>query len=136
MLKPLLGEAEAVIPGVGDEGADVRLHLKLGNAEWVLAERQLGGIGWLDIVNALIAAEMSDRTASLDMTRAVLWAATRRNHPSLSIEDCGELVAQCGGFVLGPLGQAIRGSIKLKDAEPGEAKPPSGAATDGIGTEP
>jgi hypothetical protein len=136
MLKPLLGEAEAIIPGVGDEGADVRLHLKLGNAEWVLAERQLGGTSYLDIVSSLIAAEMSDRSPSLDTTRAVLWAATRRHHPDLTIELCGELVAQCGGFVLGPLGQAIRGSIKLKDAEPGEAKPPSGAATDGTGTEP
>lgn len=134
MLKPLMGEAEAVIPGVGDDGADVRLHLKLGNPEWVLAERQLGGTSYLDIVTALIAAEMADRSPSLDTTRAVLWAATRRNHPDLTLDQCGEIIAQCGTYVLGPLGEAIRGSIKMKDAEPGEAKPPKGAAKAGTGT--
>lgn len=136
MLKPLLGEAEATVPGIGDDGADVRLHLKLGNAEWVLAERQLGGTSYLDIVSSLITAEMAGRSASLDTTRAVLWAATRRQHPELTIEDCGELVAQYGLHVLGPLGEAIRGSIKLKDAEPGEAKPAKGPAKGGTGIKP
>jgi hypothetical protein len=136
MLKPLLGEAEAVIPGAGEDGADVRLHLKLGNPEWVLAERQLGGTSYLDIVTSLITTEMMDRSPSLDTTRAVLWASTRRNHPDLTLEQCGEIVAQCGAYVLGPLGEAIRGSIKLKDAEPGEAAPAEGPAKDGTGTKP
>lgn len=136
MLKPLLGEAEAVIPGVGDDGGDVRLHLKLGNPEWVLAERQLGGISYLDIVGSMIAAEMGGRSPSLDTTRAVLWAATRRNHESLTLDQCGDLVMQFGEFVMGKLGEAIRGSIKLKDAEPGEAGPAKEPATDGTGTKP
>jgi hypothetical protein len=136
MIRPLLGEAEAVIPADGEDAEDIRLHLKLGNPEWVLAERQLGGTSYLDIVSSLIAAEMAGRSPSLDTTRAVLWAATRRNHPELTIDECGEIVAQCGGYVLGPLGEAIRGSIKLKDAEPGEAKPAKGPAKDGTGTKP
>jgi hypothetical protein len=136
MIRPLLGEAEAVIPGEGEDGADIRLHLKLGNPEWVLAERQLGGTSYLDIVSSLIAAEMSGRSASLDTTRAVLWAATRRDHPELTLDECGEIVAQFGVFVLGSLGEAIRGSIKMKDAEPGEAKPAKGPAKPGTGTKP
>lgn len=137
MIRPLLGEAEATIPGEGGGGTDLDLHLKLGNAEWVLAERQLGGISYLDIVSSLIAAEMSGRSASLDTTRSVLWAATRRQHPELSLDDCGELVAQFGAFVLGPLGEAIRGSIKMKDAEPGEALPATEPAeNNGTGTQP
>lgn len=121
MIVPLLGEAGAVVPGLGDEGADLKLHLKLGNPEWVLTERELGGQSYLDIIASMVAAEMSGRSASLETTRAVLWAATRRHHKELTIDDCGELVTQFGGIVLGPLGEAIRGSIKTKEPEPGEA---------------
>jgi hypothetical protein len=137
MLKPLLGEAEAIVPGIGDDGADLTLQLKLGNPEWVLVERQLG-TSYLDVISALVTAEISGRSASLGDTRAVLWAATRRHHAEeLTLEDCGELVTQFGGSVLGPLGEAIRGSIKMKEPDQGEAKPARTPATKkgGIGTE-
>jgi hypothetical protein len=134
MIVPLLGEAEAIVPGLGDEGADLKLHLKLGNAEWVLAERTLSGTSYLDIIGSLVAAELSGRSASLDTTRAVLWAATRRHHSTLTLEDCGELVTQFGGIVLGPLGEAIRGSIKTKEPESGEAEPAKAPAEKKGGT--
>lgn len=134
MIVPLLGEAEAAVPGIGEDGGDLRLHLKLGNPEWVTAERVLGGTSYLDIISSMVAAEMSGRSASLDTTRAVLWAATRRHHSSLTIEDCGELVTQFGAAVLGPLGEAIRGSIKTKEPETGEAKPAKAPAKQKSGT--
>jgi hypothetical protein len=137
MIVPLLGEAEAIVPGVGTNGADLKLHLKLGNPEWVQAERQLGGTSYLDIIGSMVAAELSGRSPSLDTTRAVLWAATRRSHSALSLEECGELVTQFGALVLGPLGEAIRGSIKTKEPDAGEAEPAKEPATEmnGTGTE-
>lgn len=123
MIVPLLGEAEAVVPGVGKGGADLNLHLKIGNAEWVLAERALGGVSYLDIVTSLVRPELEGRSAALDTTRTALWAATRRHHSDLTVDDCGELVAQFGEYVLPALGEAIRGSIKLKEPDVGEAKP-------------
>lgn len=136
MLKPLLGEAEAAVPGIGDDGADLLLHLKLGNSEWVMVERQLGGTSYLDVISSLVMAEISGRSGSLEATRAVLWAATRRNNPDLSLEDCGELITQFGPVVLGPLGEAIRGSIKTKEPDQGEAEPAKAPANakNGAGT--
>ncbi|WP_420141763.1 hypothetical protein [Sphingomonas sp.] len=122
-INPLLGEAEAVVPGIGggEDGTDIPLRLKLSNAEWVQAERALGGLSYLDIVSAMLQAELAGRSVSLDYSRAVLWAATRRNHPALSIDQCGDLVMQHGDVVMRALGEAIRGSIRLKDASAGEA---------------
>ena len=134
MIVPLLGEAEAVIPGVGEEGADLPLHLKLGNAEWVLAEQQLGGQSFLDIISSMVTAELAGLSPALGTTRAVLWAATRRHHSDLTIDDCGEMVTQFGPAVLGPLGEAIRGSIKTKEPDTGEAGPAKAPATKKVGT--
>lgn len=134
MIIPLLGEAEAVVPGVGKDGAELRLHLKLGNPEWVLAERTLGGTSYLDIVTSMVTAELSGKSVSLETARAVLWAATRRHHKELTVEDCGELVAQFGSSVMPALGEAIRGSIKVKEPDQGEAEPAKVPAKKKAGT--
>lgn len=121
MINPLLGEAEATLPGVGADDQDVTLHLVLGNVAWVHIERALGGRAYLDVIGSLITAEIAGMSVPLETTRAVLWGATRKHHPSLTIEQCGDIIIQFGEEVMPALGEAIRGSVKIKESVPGEA---------------
>lgn len=121
MITPLLGEAEAVLSGAAPDGGDLPLHLVLGNSAWVQVERALGGTSYLDVISSLITTEVAGLSAPLETTRAVLWGATRKHHGELTLDQCGDIVVQFGPDVLPALGEAMRGSVKFKESEPGEA---------------
>lgn len=120
MIVPLLGEADATLPGAGADETDLKLHLVLGNAAWVQVERALGGKSYLDVIGSLITAELSGQSAPLETTRAVLWGATRKHHSELTVDQCGDIIIQYGENVLPSLGEAMRGSVKFKETAPGE----------------
>lgn len=56
--------------------------------------------------------------------RAALWAALRRKHPELTLQDVADLIEQLGGpgSVVGPLAEAYNAS--RPDKEDVEGRPP------------
>lgn len=115
-MNPLMGEATVDLP-------DLKLELVMNNGAWVQVEQVLD-MSYLDALASLVEAEIMGRAPKLGVTRAILWGATRANHPEITLDECGQLVMEHGEGVLAPLGRAVRGSIKLKDPDQGEAKPP------------
>lgn len=126
----LTGEAVAKL-------ADGReLALVMNNAAWIAAEDELDQ-SYLEILQYLVRSEIAKRVLKLGVQSALLFAATRAQHREMSRDDCAALIIEDGNSVGDALAKAIAGSIKMKDDEPGEARPAKTPAkpkrSDGIG---
>ena len=124
----LRGEAKA-------QAGDLALKLVFDNAAWCVVEEVLDR-SYADVLRELFEAELLGNTPKLKVTGALLFAATRREHPELTLEQCRDLMMAHPGDLGDPLGAAMRGSLpKNEAAEPGEAKPAPEAtpAPDGTG---
>lgn len=132
MANALIGEADAILPAEG-EVAERTLHLVMNNSAWFAVEDLLDK-SYADVFAEVVLAEVQQRSVKLKTSAALVFGATRRDHDELTLDDCAELVKGHGSIVLPALGKAMRASIKLREPEPGEAKPAGTPATKSGGT--
>jgi hypothetical protein len=64
---------------------------------------------------------------ALDGAQALLYGATRANHATLGLDDCGGLLRGGGMDIMTPLYDAVAGSLKFAEPGSGEAKPEAAA---------
>ncbi|MCW3837810.1 hypothetical protein ACFQ1E_17330 [Sphingomonas canadensis] len=114
----LMGEATCQLDGK-------HFHLVMDNEAWMLVEDVLDR-NYLDIVATIWRLAQRRRLAPVSMMRAIIWGATRRNHPELSIEDCQKLAENPDPEFSRALSQAFWGSVAT--SEPGEEAPDPGEA--------
>jgi hypothetical protein len=107
----------------GDKEYILRLDF---NALCTLEEKT--GKGFVAISEQLSKAE----TMSMVMVRACLWAGLQKHHPTMTVEEAGDLVVALGGLA-GAVG-AINSSMTAAFGEPEkDANPPKPEAKTGTG---
>lgn len=122
----LTGEATA-------QAGDITLSLAMTNRAWMAAEQAAGGRNYLLLLLDLATAEAAKEPPPASLMSAILYGATRRDHPQLTQDDCIDLMVEFPDIAV-PLSEAIAGSIKLEDRDQGEAKAPAAAQKSRRGT--
>lgn len=142
----LLGKADAVYDA-GD-GEPVVLHFVMDNEAWIEIEELLDLPYWEVFEYLILCEELRDPKTNrvirkgkhirLKVGRALLFGATRFNHPELTLHDCGEIWKSHADAIGDAIGAAVMGSLPIKaggDDASGEAKPGTAPAPEnGDGT--
>jgi hypothetical protein len=102
-------------------------HLVMDNAAWMAAEAVLDS-SFLDITVEIVTAAAQKRHLKLSTGAGLLYGATRANHATLGLDDCGGLLRGGGMDIMTPLYDAVAGSLKFAEPGSGEAKPEAARA--------
>jgi hypothetical protein len=120
MALALKGEATVEVAGE-------KYHLVMDNGAWMAAEAVLDS-SFLDITVEIVTAAAQQRHLKLSMGAALLYGATRADHPALDLDACGDLLRGGGMDIMTPLYEAVAGSLKFAEPGSGEAKPAAARA--------
>lgn len=120
----LVGEATVTFDDTDELGekSPRTLDLVMNNAAWMAVE-SITKVSYLETISELAQCEVSGRAPLLGTVGALLYGATRAKHRSITLDECCDLMKMDDGEIASAIGEAIRGSLRFKATEPGEAKP-------------